>query len=417
MTKYIFIVLIISAFVYDIVMFALADSRKNKPLPENVCDIYDADEYSRWRAYKAENTRLGAVESVFTFVVTLLLFATEVFSSVYYAFVGTFGGGEGVGGNIPASIVTLALYTVLISLLSIPFDYYGSMVIEEKYGFNRTTKKTFFLDFVKNLTVNLIINLGLYIIAVSLYRGMGKYFIIPVFAFLALFTLAVSALSLPMQKIFNKFTPLEDGELRASLAELFEKNGYTLGEVYVMDASRRTTKVNAFCTGIGKFKNIVLYDNLVNNYSPDEIKAVFAHELGHYRHKDTAKMTLYSLFMMLCLTFVISALVLIPAVSADYGFEVTNIMFALVSAMSVVMTPLMTLLNVPASVLGRRYEYRADRFAAENGCSDALISSLKKLTRDNMGDLNPHPAIVFLEHNHPTLSQRISAIERIKNDF
>ena len=414
MTKYIFITLIIIAFVYDIAMFALADSRKNKPLPENVRDIYDADEYAKWRSYKAENTRLGAVESFCTFAVTLLLFATNVFSAVYYAFVDAFGGFEGIGGNIPASVVTLALYTVLISVLSIPFDYCGSMVIEEKYGFNRTTKKTFFLDFLKNLIANLIINLGLYIIAVLLYRGMGKYFIIPVFAFLAVFTLAVSALSLPMQKIFNKFTPLDNCELRASLAELFENNGYSLGEVYVMDASRRTTKVNAFCTGIGKFKNIVLYDNLVNNYSPDEIKAVFAHELGHYKHKDTAKMTIYSLFMMLCLTVVISSLVLLPAVSVDYGFEVTNVMFALISAMSVVMTPIMTLLTIPSSILGRRYEYRADRFAAENDCSDALISSLKKLTRDNMGDLNPHPAIVFLEHNHPTLSQRISAIERAK---
>lgn len=412
MTKYIFVILIVAAFVYDIAMFALADRYKNKPLPENVRDIYNAEEYAKWRSYKAENTRLGAAESVFTFVVTLALFSSNVFAALYYVFAGAFGGDSGVGGNIPASIATLALYTALISLLSIPFDYYGSMVIEEKYGFNRTTKKTFFLDFVKNLAVNLVVNLGLYLAFELLCRALGRAFVIPVFAVLALFTLAVSALSLPMQKLFNKFTPLEDGELKRCLAELFENNGYTLGEVYVMDASRRTTKVNAFCTGIGKFKNIVLYDNLVNNYTDSEIKAVFAHELGHYKHRDTAKMTLYSLFMMLCLTAVISALVLVTAVSRDYGFESTNVMFAFAAAMSVVMSPLMTLLNIPASILGRRYEYRADKFAVENSCSEGLVSSLKKLTRDNMGDLNPHPAIVFLEHNHPTVSQRISAIER-----
>ncbi len=411
MTKLIFILITAAYFVYDIIMYILADSMKNKPLPENVRDIYGEGEYKKWRAYKAEHARNGVIEAVCTLAVTAAFFLTDIFSDTYNFFnTAIHGTQDALGGSYIPSIITLALYTAVITLCAMPFSYYGTMVIEGKYGFNKSTQKTFFLDQLKNFLINTVLNTGLMCLVLALYRAMGAYSAVLIFSVLALFTVAFSMLSLPLQKIFNKFTPLEDGELKSDLSALFEKNGYTLGNVYVMDASTRTAKVNAFCSGLGKFKNIVLYDNLVNGYTKDEIIAVFAHELGHYKHKDTAKMTAYSLVMMLALTAAISSLVLIPSVSLDYGFASENVMFAVISAMAVVMNPVMTALTIPAAFLGRHYEYRADKFAAENGYGDAMISSLKKLTKDNMGDLNPHPVIVALEHNHPTVSDRIACI-------
>ena len=177
-----------------------------------------------------------------------------------------------------------------------------------------------------------------------------------------------------------------------------------------MDASRRTTKVNAFCTGLGKFKKIALYDNLVENYTEDEIAAVFAHELAHFKHRDTAKMTAYNLLTMAALTAMIAAFALIPQISLDYGFADVNFAFALAALTGVLLSPVMTVLQIPAAFFGRRYEYRADRMAAELGYGDAMVSVLKKLARDNFSDLNPHPVIVALEHNHPTVSARIERI-------
>ena len=390
---------------YDLLMRGLAARQKKLPLPDNVRDIYDEADYARWREYSAERSRAGLISTIADFVLGLFLFGTNVFSAVY----GVLPGGEYV-----RSILLMVMYGAFLTLWSIPYEYIVTMKIEGKYGFNKTSGKTFVTDLITNFLVNTAVNVALMCFAMFMFDKMGAAFFAVLFAVIAVFMLAVNMLSMTFMRLFNKFTPLPDGSLRDRLVTMFRGAGYELSDIRVMDASRRTTKVNAFCTGLGKFKKIALYDNLVENYTEDEIAAVFAHELAHFKHRDTAKMTAYNLLTMAALTAMIAAFALIPQISLDYGFADVNFAFALAALTGVLLSPVMTVLQIPAAFFGRRYEYRADRMAAELGYGDAMVSVLKKLARDNFSDLNPHPVIVALEHNHPTVSARIEAIGKVE---
>jgi len=396
--------------VYELLMRGLAARQKKLPLPENVRDIYDEKEYARWREYSAEKSRAGLVSTLADFVLGLVLFGTNVLSAVYDVL---------PGGDYVRSILLMLAYAAFLTVWSIPYEYYVTMKIEGKYGFNKTTGKTFVTDTVSNFVINSLVNIALMCFAMLMFDLMGAWFFAVLYAVIALFMLAVNMLSMTFMRIFNRFTPLADGSLRDRLTAMFRSAGYELSDIRVMDASRRTTKVNAFCTGLGKFKKIALYDNLVENYTEEEIAAVFAHELAHFRHRDTAKMTAYNLLTMAALTAMIAAFALIPQISLDYGFTDVNFAFAIAALTGVLLSPVMTVLQIPAAFFGRRYEYRADRMAAELGYGDAMVSVLKKLARDNFSDLNPHPVIVALEHNHPTVSARIGAIRKVekKHDF
>ena len=390
---------------YDLVMRVLAVRQKKLPLPENVRDIYDEKEYTRWRHYSAEKSRAGLVSTLADFVLGLILFGTNVLSAVYHVL---------PGGEYVKSILLMLVYAAFLTLWSIPYEYYVTMKIEGKYGFNKTDGKTFVTDTVSNFVINFIVNAALMCFAMFMFDRMGTMFFVVLFALIALFMLAVNMLSMTFMRIFNKFTPLPDGSLRDTLVAMFREAGYELSDIRVMDASRRTTKVNAFCTGLGKFKKIALYDNLVENYTKDEIAAVFAHELAHFKHRDTAKMTAYNMLTMAVLTAMIAAFALIPQISFDYGFTDVNFAFAIAALTGVLLSPVMTVLQIPSAFFGRRYEYRADRMAAELGYGEAMVTVLKKLARDNFSDLNPHPVIVALEHNHPTVSARIEAIRKVE---
>jgi len=403
MTRIILTALIALTLVYEIILTALASGQKKKPLPENVRDVYDADEYARWREYSLEKSRLSLIEKIFDTAVLLGLYGTTVFSGVYAIL---------PGGDYVKSALLMLGYTAFLTVLTIPFDYIREMKIEEKYGFNRSTKKTFASDEIKGFLVNALLNIGLVLLALLMYRTFGAGFFGFLYAVIAVFMIGITMFSTTFMKLYNKFTPLEEGELRDILTKMFADAGYELSDIYVMDASARTTKANAFCSGLGKQKKIVLYDNLVNNYTTGEIAAVFAHELGHYRHRDTLKLTGYSLFMMAVVTALIAAFVLVPDISFDYGFSEPSVVFAVIALMGVVMEPVMNLLAIPSNLISRKFEYRADREAVEAGYGEDMITALKKLNRDSLSNLNPHPLLVFLEHNHPTLSQRIDGVKK-----
>ncbi|MBE6542491.1 MAG: M48 family metallopeptidase [Ruminococcaceae bacterium] len=402
MYRIIFVAVLVLNFVYSLTLYALSASQKKKPLPQNVRDVYDSAEYERWSRYSAEKARLGIFEKVFDFAVMLVMFLTNVFAWVYDLL---------PGGEYSKSILLLIIYMFVLTVVSIPFDYVRVMKIEEKYGFNKTTKKTFVLDQIKNFIVNTGLNVGLLCIVLALWNALGVWFFIAAYAVIALFVIVFSMLSMTFMKLFNKFTPLPEGELRDTLTELFRKSGYELSDIYVMDASSRTTKVNAYCTGLGRFKKIVLYDNLVNGYSTGEIAAVFSHELAHYKHKDTAKNTLYSLLMMLVVTVFLAAFVLVPEISIEFGFAAESVVFGMIVFTGFIGDMVMTILMIPSAFLSRKYEYRADRAAAEAGYAEEMITALKKLSKDNFADLNPHPIEVALEHSHPTVSMRAAALE------
>ena len=403
MFKYIILAILAFNFIYDVITSLLSHSRKDKPLPENVRDVYDEEQYKKWRAYSADVSRIGMFEAIFNFVLLFVLFATNVFSLVYNVM---------PGSELVKSLLLMIIYSLVMTVLSIPFDYYRTFKIEENYGFNKSTKKTFIGDIFKNLIIGNIVNCLLLVVAYFLCRNMDwadyAIFVAIGCAFVILINLIVPL----VQRIFNKFTLLEEGELRDKLTEMFASEGYKLENIYVMDASRRTTKVNAYCSGIGKMKRIVLYDNLVNNYTPGEIAAVFAHELAHFKHRDTAALTLMSMFNVTVMISMISAFAIIPEISVDFGFESANMAFALIAIMTAVMTPILRVIGLFVNAISRSFERRADSFAVKKGYGEDMISALKKLSKDNLSDLNPHPFIVTTEYSHPTLSQRIDLVEK-----
>ncbi len=402
--KILFLAMLTIGLAYKLILGFLSNKQKGKPLPESVRDVYDEATYKRWREYTAERKRLRLIGNIFRFVLMVAIFATNILSWCYDLM---------PGDDMTKAILLILAYLFVFALVDLPFAYISQFQIEEKYGFNKSTKGTFVSDQIKNFILDGGLNVFIYVGVQIAYNLIGLYAIPVVYAFLALISLIFSMLTSLFQRIFNKLTPLEEGELRTALMTMFTKGGYRLKDIYVMDASRRTTEVNAFCGGLGKFKQIVLYDNLVNNYSTGEIAAIFAHEFAHFKHRDTMKLTLCSLLMMLVATLAIALFLFVPQISLAYGFGGVSIAFALITIMmSDVADPVMTLLGIPISYGSRKWERRADALAVDSGYGQEMIAAFKKMSKDELIDLNPHPVVVALEYSHPPMAERIDLIEK-----
>ena len=373
-------------------------------IPENVRDVYNEEEYRKWIAYHRDNKRFGMIEDGVLFAVTLLMLACN-----FHAFIFSVFGTHAV--YLQYFLAVLFLLTIETAV-SIPFEYYDTFVIEEKYGMNRSTKKTFWLDMLKKWVIGVILEYGLVVLIMFLYETFGDPGIILICAAFILISVLVSLVVVPLMRIFNRFDPLGDEQLRNNLLQLCDKYDIQVKKIVVRDASRRTARANAFCTGLTRKKTISLDDNLVRNYDNDQIVAVFAHEFAHAKYRHMLKSLPFSLgqtvqmIVMLGLVFHLT-----PAFEA-FGFEGVNYYFALM-LQTLLIWPLERGLSVIANRISRSHEYEADAFAAGEGYGEALISALRKLSRDSLSNLNPHPLIVRLEYSHPTLSQRIDAIEQV----
>lgn len=397
--KMIAVIIMTLTWLYGMVLELLERRSADNPIPDNVADVYDPETYKKWRAYHAEKSRLGFISQTASFVISLIL----ILSNAYPAFAKLFPDADLV------QMLSVFLLSTLSDLLLLPVSWIDTMVIEEKYGFNRTDKKTFWLDALKEMVISFVIMAVIGSLLMVIHKALGDWMIVVFTAVMTLLMLGISFLSPVLTKIFNKFTPLEDGELKEKLTALLEKHGYKVRAIQVMDASRRSTKSNAYFTGFGKMKTIVLYDNLVAQMTTDEICAVFAHEMGHGLHKDTLKNQIFSALQMFMMAVLAWLTLRTPEIFASFGFERINYGFAfiLIGLEFALFSPLFSLL---VSSHSRKAEYRADRQAVKEGYGTALISGLKKLTRENFGDLSPDPLLVKLTYSHPTLSQRISAI-------
>ena len=407
MYKIIFLAALLLRFAWDMVIHHLSNKQVGKPLPKCVQGIYDDEEYKKWRSYKGEQDRLGITSSILALAVNVMLFCSDIISFIYNA--------------MPGDVMVKAMLFFLVvgfveTLISLPIDYIFTFKIEEKYGFNKSTHKTFFIDTIKNFVLNNILNIAIFGLMLLAYNLLGAYFGIIAFLGLALFMIIISTFSTVFSKIFNKFTPLPEGELRTNLAKMFEDAGYKLKDIYVMDASKRTTKANAYCGGIGKMKQIVLYDNLVNNYSEREITAVFAHELAHFKNKDTTKMTLFNMLNFLPMMIMMSIMMIVPEIAQSFGFEDANIFFAFYVSFGSILSIVTQLIMIPFNAMSRHFERRADSFACELGYGDDLVSALRKLVKDSLSNMNPHPTVVKLTYNHPPLHERIELVEAKKNN-
>lgn len=402
MTKLAVIILGVIGTLYGIVLNIVQHRSASNPTPENLKDVYDEETYAKWKSYEAEHSRFSILSSVVSGIVMLALLATDTYSAIASLFP------DGVLWGLFSVIVFATLVSTVFDIVE---SYVVNMKIEQKYGFNNTKMKTFVADRIRSFLLNLIFS-SLLCYAIYGFHKLVGVWMIPIFAgTMFIVGLVISFLYPLFSRIGNKFVPLEEGELRDSLMGLLTKHGYKVKAIEVMDASRRTTKLNAYFTGFGKMKTIVLYDNLVNAMTPDEICAVFAHELGHGLHKDVPKMQALNLINLALMGVAAYLSVSIPELHTAFGFEGVNYGFAylLLGIGLHIFTPFVGLITNANS---RRAEYRADRQAVKEGYGPAMITALKKLARENFAHLAPSKINVVLEYSHPPLADRIAAVER-----
>lgn len=402
MTKLLIILVSLIGGLYGIILNIVQHRSASNLTPENLADVYDAETYIKWKKYSAEHSRLAIVSSIITGIIMLSLLITDA----YAAFASLFPSDE-----VVQILAVLLLETAISTVVGTVESYISNMVIEQKYGFNKTTMKTFVADRIRSLILNFVLSIALAYSVYGFYSLAGIW-MIPIFAgAVFLFSLLITFLYPIFSRIGNKFVPLEEGELRESLMSLLTKHGYQVKAIEVMDASRRTTKLNAYFTGFGKLKTIVLYDNLVNAMSADEICAVFAHELGHGLNKDVPKRQVLNVGNMLLMGAVAFLAVSAPEMHTAFGFETINYGFAYL-LMGIGLGIVQPFMGIIMNASSRAAEYRADRQAVAEGYGPAMITALKKLARENFAHLAPSKINVVLEYSHPPLADRIAAVEK-----
>ena len=354
---------------------------RKREIPAEVKDVYDEERYLTWKAYSADKLKAKIIFSIISYIISFSLIITDVYSLA----------SKSVENSYLSTIIVLGIDIGVTTITDIIIsDYVNKIKIEGKYGFNKSTNGTFVGDCIRKFLLVTILMIGLTCLFIAIYEMMGDYIIIFFSAILIVIVLFVAFLFPLLSKASNRFASLEEGTLRTRLTDLLTKNGYQVRDIKVMDASRRTTKSNAGFSGFGKTKTIILYDNILKVLTEDELVAVFAHEMGHGLHKDSLK--------RFPLSFINIALIVVLA-------------WLLVKCLASVV---FTLLRIPLMALSRHQEYKADEEAVKEGYADQLISGLKKLYRNDLGDLNPDPLVVMLSYSHPTLYQRIKNIEKIK---
>lgn len=388
------------------VILQLVQNRSaSNPIPENVSDVYDNETYLKWQKYHGELGRLSLIETLVNTAAIALLLFFDVFSLVSGIF----------GENTFAQLTAVLLFLSVVELVfSLPFSYVSTMKIEEKYGFNRSTLKIFVKDQIVGFILGVVLNFAIVSIMCACHIWLGDGMAVLFSVALCAFVLIVNLVAPAFMRIQNKFTPLPDGELKTKLTDLLTKHGYQVKAIEVMDASRRTSKGNAFFSGFGKQKRIVLFDTLLETMDDDEICAVFAHELGHGLHKDIPKLLIMNCGNMILTALLAWLTVSISEIYSTFGFTSVNYGFAYI-VLSIAFLPLvMQLTALIINAVSRKAEYAADAQAFKEGYGDALISGLKKLSRGNFAHLSPSKLLVLLNYNHPPLSERITAIEKLK---
>ncbi len=390
-------------YAYKLLLDVLKQRSLNRPIPDNVKDVYSEADYIRWKNYTGETYRWARIRSIVEAAITVLFIVFDVFAKVE--------GMVSTSNIYVRSLVVLVFIMLYSEVLDMPFSYISNFKVEQKYGFNRMTKKTFIMDCIRDLLISTILFGGLLSLFMLIHKSLGKQ-VLPLF-FVIMMALSVlfAFLSPLLVKLSNSFKPLPDGELRTRLTELLEQNGCKVKAINVMDGSKRSTKANAFFSGLGSSKTIGLFDTLLEQMTDDEILAIFAHEMGHNKHKDVQKMLIFSCLRMALVVVAAFLLVSFPSIYKDFGFSGLNYGMALELLMEVCLSLMSPLVDCISSMFSRRQEYAADRFAKECGYREELIVGLKKLSKSIMYHLNPDPLLVLITYSHPTLSQRIAALE------
>jgi len=402
--KTIIIVVFILMKVFDAVVKYLNDTYLKKELPDNVKDVYDEKEYARFLEYEKAKGKVNFINTSITICIELAFLVFNLYAWLFNQL--------SAFNMYLQYVIFIAIVSIILLPVSMPFDFYRTFVIEEKFGMNRMTFKTFVLDEIKSLLISVVLNSLLILLIAFFFEKFGMWGTIYIAAILIAVSFVIAAIVIPIMKIFNKFEELKNGELREKLLALCEKYDVKVKKIVIKDASKRTTKSNAFCTGLKK-KTISLDDNLVNNYSADEIVAVFAHEFAHAKYKHILKSMPLSILSILVVVICLGLVLSFEGLFTAFGFTGINYYFAEL-LFTIISWPLSIIMGLISNYVSRKNEYEADAFAAREGYGEDLIKSLKKLNKESLSDINPHPLNVMINYSHPTLSQRIAAIDKIK---
>jgi len=402
---YIILAIVVFDFALERLLDWLNSTRWSSKLPAELKGIYDPDRYEKSQQYEKENQKFGKLTSSFSLVLMVAMLFLAGFAVVDN------WAREISANQIVIALVFFGILGLVMDIVNTPFSLYDTFVIEEKYGFNKTTLKTFILDKAKGWILSLIIGGGLLALIIWFYMLTGKMFWIYTWllmsAFMVFITMFYSTLIVPL---FNKQTPLEEGELKTAIRNFAEKVNFKLDNIFVIDGSKRSTKANAYFSGLGAKKRIVLFDTLIEDLDTEEIVAVLAHEIGHYKKKHTKKGMIISVLQTGLTLYILSLLIVNPELSKALGAEQTGFHLGLI-AFGILYSPVSTVLGLGMNIFSRKNEFEADAFAGKNYKEEALRTALKKLSVKNLSNLRPHPAVVFFHYSHPPLLERLKKLK------
>lgn len=398
------VALVILNYLVETLIKILNYRESKKPLHPTLANLYSESEYRRSLEYSQANFSLSAINGTYSIIIMVAALAFGLFGAIdqYVR--------ERIESEILIALAFFAIVGLASDLLDLPFDIYGTFVVEAKFGFNKTTPATFILDKLKGYALAALIGGGLLALIVFIYQETGGAFWVLGWLLLSAFSLIMfmfgTTLILPL---FNKLKPLEDGELKEEILKYCAQEGYSIGRLFVMDASKRSSKANAFFAGLGKSKTIVLFDTLIDKLTTKEIMAVLAHEIGHYKKKHTLFGFLLSIAQSLVIFAVLGWALRFPELSNALGSDVSSFHLSIL-AFFIIFSPLSFALDLISNSISRRNEYEADQFAKQTYNGEPLKSGLIKIATDSLANLSPHPLAVKIYSTHPPLLQRLAAL-------
>jgi STE24 endopeptidase len=402
---FLIIIIPVSGYVTERILEYLNTKMWSETLPEKLKNICDEEEYRKTQLYQKDNKRLSFWSSSFNLILILLMICAGGFALI-----------DNVARSLNSNTIFISLLFFGIigfasDIFNIPFSWYDSFVIEKKYGFNKMTIRTFITDHIKSWFLVLLIGIPVLGLITWFYYKTGPGFWLYAWGLITLFSvfmnLFYSELIVPL---FNKQTPLQPGPLREKIEEFALKTGFKLRNIFVIDGSKRSTKSNAYFSGFGPKKRIVLYDTLMKDFSEEQIVAILAHEIGHYKKKHVLINLISSVLITGLMLFLFSLVVNNPLLSKAMGAKVSSFHIGLI-VFGILYSPLSLGIGLISNFISRKNEFQADRFVKDNYQPSYLAEALKKLSVKNLSNMMPHPAYVFFHYSHPTLLQRLEKLE------
>ena len=402
---YLLISIILFNFIKDYFLDYLNSKFFDKKIPENLSDIYDKEKYQKSQDYKKTLYKFGKISKAYSLTILLLFFFLDGFLFI-----------DNFARSVFESelLISLSFFGIIFfgsDILNLPFSLYSIFVIEEKFGFNKTTFKIYFFDKIKSWFITILFGGGILSFIIFQFETVGRDFWIVAWVFITTISVLINGFYAQIiVPLFNKQTKLEEGNLKNDIEKYSKKVGFDLSNIFVIDGSKRSTKANAYFSGFGKQKRVTLYDTLLNKLNDNQIIAVIAHEIGHYKKNHIIFNLIFSTIQTGLMLYILSLLIYMPIFSEALGIQSHSFHIGLIT-FSILYTPISEIFSLIFNVFSRKFEYQADHYAKETFNSKHLIEALKVLSKDSLSNLTPHPKYVWWHYSHPTLAQRIKHLQ------